>query len=336
MADDAAEDDAIKVDSVRMNIDLRKELQKQGATYQSDVIEPAAKVHKRNLGSLKDQMRNGVHPAVPHVTTGSHWSLAEEEVILAEWESEKSQWTRMYDRDRYLGLWKICLQFANCTPWDIVGFKNKLKFELDLRGNSEEEDEDGGNHNWSSKFIHNLTFLVTHPAWSCNSMSRATALGTAIQYAVIMRTNDQRAWDLSSLRGPFFEQFHTLCQQRCPCSIADIHTQVRLSMKQSGVDFPALSGVFYALEQLIKVPADPFVPSDDDDGTYYATSRDLANLIKALDRVVDEDTRINLYMPTELISASAKAARGGRGPPAMRDLDRYHELALLEEKGARP
>ncbi|KAG8405467.1 hypothetical protein J3458_022121 [Metarhizium acridum] len=107
---DNDEDEAIAVNSRRMHIGLREALQDMVNKYQSEVIEPAAKIHKQEVEALNRRIKNSIHPAMPKTLIGSHgWSEEDEDSVLAKWETEKQYWVNVHDIGRYLNLWKICL-----------------------------------------------------------------------------------------------------------------------------------------------------------------------------------------------------------------------------------
>lgn len=327
--DDASEHENVEFDTRKMHDGLRRAFQKMADDYQSAVIDPASAIHKEQLTALNRQMKKSLHPAVPkaHIVPGA-WSREDENDVLDQWEAEKDLWINIHDPDRYLNLWKICLQFAKCTPWDIVGFNTKLSFELSGRAGSGEEDE---NHTWSADFIDRLAWLIPHSAWAqVEDSSRSALMATAIQYAVILRTNDQRIWRLSHLRDEFFSTFDTLCRENCPCPIADIHADVLAHRRKEGINtIPIISRVFQSLEKVVRTPDDSFVPKAEE--PYFVTTQDLTNLIRALDQTVDPVTKIRMFLPVEFVYESAKSARGGRQPPNMTQLAEYHKLALIEE-----
>lgn len=327
--DDASEHENVEFDTRKMHDGMRRAFQKMADDYQSAVIDPASAIHKDQLTALNRQMKKSLHPAVPkaHIVPDG-WSREDENDVLDQWEAEKDLWINIHDPDRYLNLWKICLQFAKCTPWDIVGFNTKLSFELSGRAGSGEEDE---NHTWSAPFIDRLAWLIPHPAWAgAESSSRPALLATAIQYAVILRTNDQRVWRLSHLGDEFLKTFAALCRDNCPCSIAGIHAKVLARRREEGIKtIPIISRVFQSLEKVIQTPTDSFVPADEE--LYFVTTQDFTNLIKALDQIVDPDTNIRMFLPVEFAYESAKSARGGRQPPTREQLHEYHKLALIEE-----
>ncbi|KAK8923232.1 hypothetical protein H634G_10446 [Metarhizium anisopliae BRIP 53293] len=327
--DNASEHENVEFDTRKMHSGMRKAFQKMADDYQSAVLDPASAIHKEQLTALNRQMKKSLHPAMLRAHVGQDdWSRQDENNILDQWEAEKDRWINIHDPDRYLNLWKICLQFAKCTPWDIIGFNTKLSFELSGRAGSGEEEE---NHTWSAPFIDRLAWLIPHPAWlGRKSTSRSALLATAIQYAVILRTNDQRPWGLSHHGGEFFSTFDTLCRENCPCSIADLHTQVLIHVAASDeFAVPTISRVFESLERVIQTPDESFAPLDEE--PYFVTTQDLTNLIKALDQIVDPNTRIRMFLPVEFVYESAKSARGGRQPPNMAQLHEYHKLALIEE-----
>lgn len=326
---DDSEHEDIDFDSRKMHEGLRKAFQRMADHYQSDVIDPAARIHKDKLETLNKKMKHSPHPAMPKALVGQDgWSWQDENNVLDQWEAEKDRWINIHDPDRYLSLWKICLQFAKCTPWDIVGFNTKLSFELSGRAGSGEEVE---NHTWSSPFIDRLAWLIPHPAWAGVSSSlRSVLLATAIQYAVILRTNDQRVWRLNHLGDEFLVAFAALCRESCPCSIAGVHAEVLERRRAEGIkSTPIISRVFQSLEKVMQTPTDSFVPADEE--LYFVTTQDLTNLIRALDQIVDSDTKLRMFLPVEFVYESAKSAHGGRQPPTREQLDEYHKLALIEE-----
>jgi len=90
-------------------------------------------------------------------------------------------------------LWKDCDRFWECSPFDIISVDNHL--EYDIQQNDAVEIGDGQYEKvarWSQGFCRRLKTLIFHPFFD-NSVS---LLVTAIQFAVICRTNDAREWPI--------------------------------------------------------------------------------------------------------------------------------------------
>ncbi|KAK9438459.1 hypothetical protein VB005_08019 [Metarhizium brunneum] len=327
---DDEEHEEVELDPRKMHVGMLKAFQRMADKYQSDVLDPASAIHKDQLTALNKRMKKSIHPAMPKVHVGRDgWSKQDENDVLDQWEAEKHHWIDINDVKLYHMLWKICLQYAKCTPWDIVGFNTKLSFELSCRGDLGGEVEE--NHTWSSDFSDHLAWLIPHPAWAGGeSSSRPSLLATAIQYAVILRTNDQRVWRLNHLGDEFLVAFAALCRESCPCSIAGVHAEVLARRRAEGIKtIPIISRVFQSLEKVIQTPTDSFVPADEE--PYFVTTQDLTNLIRALDQIVDPDTKLRMFLPVEFVYESAQSAHGGRQPPTREQLHEYHKLALIEE-----
>lgn len=104
-------------------------------------------------------------------------------------------------RKRYLQLWKVCLQYGECTSFDIVGIKHML-----LSENTRQGVQQSGKM-WSEMLSEGLSRLVTHLVWPTNYPGAlSTHVAAAIKYAVILHTNDQRRWVLWDMGpDPFFD-----------------------------------------------------------------------------------------------------------------------------------
>lgn len=146
-------------------------------------IQPGRELQKTLLDE-QDQP----HPALQHARN-PNWSEADEARAEALWQAEKEQWKMFASSQGYTTLWKICLQFANCSPWDIVGERTRLCFKPD---NTPHARVSSGRM-WSDGFCTALARLVTHIVWPSHfDGALAMNIAAAVQYAVILRTNDQR------------------------------------------------------------------------------------------------------------------------------------------------
>ncbi|KAJ4155946.1 hypothetical protein LMH87_001166 [Akanthomyces muscarius] len=122
-------------------------------------IQPARELQKRLVDEQKDQS----HPALQY-TRGLEWSEDDEAQAEALWQAEAEQW-KMGDLQAYLKLWKVCIQFADCTPWDIVGERARLRFvsSSSLRVETYRM--------WSKDFCLALLEIITHIIWPRQTMA---------------------------------------------------------------------------------------------------------------------------------------------------------------------
>lgn len=228
---------------------------------------------------------------------------------------------------KYMAMWKICLQYGQCTPFEIIGVNRSLQAEKAAPGPNGLEP-----HMWTASFCLALANLVPHPAWPTNyTGALAQSLATVIQYAVILRTNDQRAWDPAQGRlDPFLMALRERSAARAGTytTMAEVHAEVRRSLNAQGYAVPAgsLSSIFLELEKLITIP-DEVLESGE---MYSVRTGDLGNIETALDNL-HGDTTGNRYLPTKTYYESALEARRFHPKPHAGDVPIYHRLAMLEE-----
>ncbi|KAJ3481753.1 hypothetical protein NLG97_g7743 [Lecanicillium saksenae] len=156
-------------------------------------IGPARSIQKAVL----EARRGRTHPAL-EVRHPDDWTDEVEAAAHAAWRSDMAVWFLGRGVVKpYLKLFKICLQYGNCTPWDIVGVRSQLRFEPEGRASPYRV--------WSKPFCDALGPLVTHPVWATQfDGSVAADIVLIIQYAVILRTNDARQWRPSRWRKDAF------------------------------------------------------------------------------------------------------------------------------------
>lgn len=96
---------------------------------------------------------------------------------------------------------------------------------------------------WSQTFCDALATLVTHPAWSGSwPGARAAKLALTIQYAVILRTNDQRPWDVSCVNEEFLRSLRG-AMKFAPRPVPELHAEVRAAFEADKKDPPVHSRV---------------------------------------------------------------------------------------------
>lgn len=279
-----------------------------------------------------DSEPNWTHPGLRALTNNREgWEPEDEAVVAVEYASHERP--RSF-KEEYKALWKICLRYMRCTPWDIVGVKRKLAFSAIARGTGRGR-LDRGIFTWSQSFSTSLKALVTHPAWISDwPGERKSKLAAAIQYAVILRTGDTARWEIG-LRGQFWE----IVQQAVDKvgsegmdTIPAAHAAARKTAKRQGLEPPQLSDIFTHLEDVVTVQTEG--PAPDSPYRHYVKTSDLHILTEALDTFTDTETGVRLYVPTSLLFRTAEANRNkvsNDHPKSNEELEEYHELAIMDQ-----
>ncbi|KAJ6789405.1 hypothetical protein PWT90_03635 [Aphanocladium album] len=212
----------------------------------------------------------GLHPAL---SFGAPQGRDERKERAAErlWESLKKYLSLSTNRS-YLLLWKVCLQYGECTPFDIIEVKNLLHFKRETR--DKKTYIIGAS---SEAFSAQLAKLVTHFIWPTSYPGAVVEhIGAAIQYAVILRTNDQRPWDpANGALNPFLEVIRD-ASIRGDVPMAEVHVEIRRKLADKRFPLPtgSLSSIFLELEKIVETPRQPLST----DEMYFVTTRDLKKL----------------------------------------------------------
>ncbi|KAJ3499017.1 hypothetical protein NLG97_g677 [Lecanicillium saksenae] len=248
-----------------------------------------------------------------------------------QWEATRSKWSiSPATAPGYRKLFRSCLSYAACTPSDIVGIKNNLLFQI--HPTSGERTEETSFHTlFSDSFCAKLDLLVTHPAFSAPQPgTQADSIALAIQYAVILRTDDRRSWHFTMREG-FMLVFQDRTKRgRCK---KEAHAEIRA--EYIGGDYlsplSSLSNIFLALEKVIQTPENVIELEDDD--LYRATEDDLTAIITALDDMIDPDTEARVYKSAEMYNATATSILPPLAPPAcLDDMHVMHAEVMFEEQ----
>lgn len=277
----------------------------------------------------KDTPEGQLHSAIPSATFDGYWSRGDERDLARAWSLEKEAWSiEKGSLKKYRQLWTMALLFMNCTPWDIAGVEGNFVYE-NSRGPRPSEDK-----LWTQHFMHAFAMLLPHPMWKSNvQMGSAKGLQLALQYAVILRTDDRRCWEPSLPGGQdsgFMSAFR--CENRAHAgrgtSIRDIHARVRQRCTEGEIYISDYSDLFLSLERVIKAPTVPLEAEDPQ--PFVLTLPDLVNLRKGLDGMKNPLTGVTTWPSAEFIMTSAtepviKQKAGDQ-------LEIWHEFAMLDER----
>lgn len=273
-----------------------------------------------------------LHPLIgSNVVFDEFWTHADETGLSQWWAQEKLSWTYNY-QDLYRQLWVRCLLYLQCTPYDIVGVKGNLVSERSIKGPRPTDDSSSL---WPRDFCSDLTDLVTHHAWKCGTEGGAKRkLIMALQYAVILRTNDQRVWKIDELDYDLLKDFKQVIQDQStkgPVPIRQLHKEACKRFQRRAVrPRCSLSEGFSSLEKVVKSANNPLHNATTQ--PFGLRKEDIANLAKALDGAINSDNGMALYIPPKVIATCVSLPSIRNGLPKYEDLDRWHEVSIKDQQ----
>ncbi len=286
-------------------------------------IQPGRELQKR---LLDEEEQGQSHPALQY-TRSPGWSDADEAQAEALWEAEREQWKLGADKG-YTTLWKVCLQFAQCTPWDIVGERTRLRFASDNANGIRVQ----SNCMWSKAFCIALAQIVTHIIWPRQfDGAHAMNVAAAIQYAVILRTNDQRPWDPApGSLDPLCKMMREYKEQK---PVVMRHQEIRKRCAETKTNLSVMSSVFLALEAEVLTPSTRLRLRDQDE-MYAVKTQDLQAVIGALDKMHAPRIGTLGYLSAAAQHFAAMEARPCQTFPSNNEVAGVagvHEAAMREE-----
>lgn len=306
------------------NIPLYNAASEYYLSLDENVIQPQrAKQHDKMIEAQK----RGAVPTM-HITSLPDWTLELEQRAKQKLDATKTDWSFPKGmHSEYLSLTKTSMMYARCSPRDIVGVRTRLCFDLDARAKSQDTTPPHPFRFWTKTFCDKLGQLITHQAWSSGQTGgRASSLATAIQYAVILRTKDEREWDMC-FTDPFLDAIQNGIKRGM--SAREAHAKARENLLRSGDLLNAyhISNVLKALEETVEERPESIAS----DSFYCVVTEDLAALTRALDGMTDPDTGC-VNLSTAMFHKMALAIRPNRGTyPTGEELASVHEQVMLEE-----
>ncbi|KAF5001321.1 hypothetical protein FDECE_11005 [Fusarium decemcellulare] len=264
---------------------------------------------------------NYIHPLVPQAPS-DNWSTSDEQDVQQQWIDQKDLYaipsSLMND---YKLSWKLCIRFAECTPLDIIGVGTRLVFgKSGVLGND--------NRMWSAHFTRQFNCLITHPAWTDPPFSAAGYLTAALQYAVILKSNNRSKWELAPV-NPFAREFLVaIHSSAAPYDYRKLHKQARKRCRNNMTALSTLSNIFKSLEETIQTPREL---KQTDMALYEINTEHIGLLTKALDQMHDTRTGHSL-LSTEVFYKMAITPKPSDEPPKLdAQVTRWHELTMLDQ-----
>ncbi|KAK2771517.1 hypothetical protein CKAH01_04092 [Colletotrichum kahawae] len=272
---------------------------------------------------------------LPESLFNEYWTHKDEEDLRTEWfaDPERAVLMDISGVPSLIMLWKLFLRLFRKSPAEVISAKHALRYDPD------EENARKTRHNkdvkrrkitsplWSEIFMGNLISLAHHPLWQGN----VDYLIVAIQYAVIVRTNDCRTWRL--LNPPGDEFFNTMIRvieehKDEGMDLPGLHKIAREDMQKRGIRCCWFSQFMEKLEGRYMPPPPK---QTGDDGPYMVSAVDLQAILKAL---TDMDYHgIPLFRYTgEGYGKEAGKIMMRNDLPYRTDLGGYHERSIFAER----
>ncbi|KAF4929156.1 hypothetical protein CGCVW01_v001565 [Colletotrichum viniferum] len=281
----------------------------------------------------EDEIDNIIPPkTLPESLFPPNWTQQDEQDLQRAWDEdpERPVWMDIPDKGRFTKLWKVFLRLFRKSPADVISAKYALQFDPDKkrpRMGWNSKNELVVSPAWTALFMKRLMNLAFHPLWQ----GKVECLIVAIQYAVIVRTNDCRTWKLLNPTGDEF--FNTMIRvlQKPDCQgmeMSKLHKMARDDMH--GRDIPC--GWFSMFMEKLegKYPKPP-PRQTEDNGPYKVSTADLGDILEALTDM--DHLGLPLFRYTgEGYSMEAANLNMKEDLPANDDMLDYYERGLLEER----
>lgn len=135
------------------------------------------------------------------------WSQEDEANLSAEWRQDEMRRSLLNVSGNAIGellvLWRTMVQYYKCFPTQIVSREYYLVYSpmRSKKGEVGEVDSPA----WASTFCTPLSRILFHPLWD---EGHNGPLIMMLQFAVIVRTDDRRTWDLENPTSSLFIEAH--------------------------------------------------------------------------------------------------------------------------------
>ncbi|KAM0548032.1 hypothetical protein ACHAPJ_010090 [Fusarium lateritium] len=333
----------------------RREAEKAFANRESSAAEKQAhKKRKEEEKKLEEEKRtikkhrdslNDAHPSVQNggllrIFQPRHGPLQQQKYDISSAKNEYGVMKHDIDKDkkdnysRVMTLWKICIRIFRCSPYALLSHVQGLVYLPVFKP------EDEPPAIWNQTFCDDLSHILTHPVWD----GEVEFLQTALQYAVICRTNDRRRWTMPLVNidgGPLVRlkvairnspdplplsvhEMHDAARSNGPtkiihCTMSNLLTQIGETAKEKEKSKSAsrFSGSR-------KTSVEGFL-------VYGVTIVDLRTIRQAIDSLERVGSRV--YRSTDVCYQEFMKARNtNTDMPDMKQLPEFHRRAWLYER----
>ncbi|KAL3951802.1 hypothetical protein ACCO45_013519 [Purpureocillium lilacinum] len=298
-------------------------------TFHERVVALASKANKRRVEIARDYFKNHKAPnpsseddvgqvaglSVPRFD--DLWEAMDEVHLVQDYEtSGAAHAIRSIGNAHgaHLKMWKTTCWEMRCTPLAIVGPRFNMAFQPMERSSTTLEQTQTSRTLWSKDFCTRLDTLVSHPVWEGDP----ARLSTAIQTAVIARTNDRRSWLIrirdAALTGPLKGVMH----------LATI--QCRERGRQ-------VSSFFSLLRHIAELASGPSEASTDPLPVEYQVRLGDLDLVVDAINTLTGNSSVPMFPDVELVATISHASReSGSMPHGFAELQALYKRAWHHER----
>ncbi|KAI8301219.1 hypothetical protein K4K59_001126 [Colletotrichum sp. SAR11_240] len=298
------------------NLVEQSHIEKQPAASYKEFLRTNASVSQLE----KDEIDKIIPPKIlPESSFPPNWTQEDEQDLQRAWEEVPKPA-------------KVFLRLFRKSPAEVISAKYALRYNLCEQpariSNDDKDDKVFENPPlWSESFMENLTYLAYHPLWQ----GKVECLIIAIQYAVIVRTNDCRTWKLLNPTGDeFFNTMIRFIEQHegQGMEMPELHKIARDNMQERGIPCGWFSMFMEKLEQGCPKPPPK---QTEGNGPYKFSLIDLKAILKAL---TDMDYQ---GMPLFRYTGEGYGMEAAKTPlqndlPTRNMVKEYHEREKLAER----
>ncbi|KAM7184345.1 hypothetical protein V8F33_013028 [Rhypophila sp. PSN 637] len=175
----------------------QKKKGKKKTTGEKEKMIKFERIGRRTVAEVQDSNQERKEAALFGYDS-EHWSNADEEDLQMKWKADRIRRSLLKLKNTEIkevgALWRNVVQYYQCLPTDIVGPDTRLGY-WDIRGKKGEVGS-SGTPAWSSVFSKALGHILFHPLWDNGDRK---SLVIALQFAVIVRTDDRRPWEFEDV-----------------------------------------------------------------------------------------------------------------------------------------
>ncbi|KAL2174230.1 uncharacterized protein P884DRAFT_332299 [Thermothelomyces heterothallicus CBS 202.75] len=282
-----------------------------------------------------------VKTLLPRIPLGHDWTVKEKEMVEKDWKRTlgRTRPIKAAKHKELLTLYKACLRLMRCLPQDIIGCRHNLEYDMDQNRAMAK----GQSRFWSGPFCRVLTSLLVHPMWH----GAITALAAAIQYTVIVETDDDRHLGVDiteSESDRFLSKLYRRLRRQPDTKIADLRQQLEEDLSEPqrdrfGLEIRSMTEtshwnlLFRAIEAQVRASSDrsqrPSGSSQDRSGPFLVHRRHLDILHRALDSLTHMG--FPMFHTVDMYDRAIAGRRSPRNYPQLEDLRELYEYGLLCE-----
>jgi hypothetical protein len=282
-----------------------------------------------------------VQQMLPRLPIGPAWTAKDRRKVDTDWGkfAQRKQLLDVAKNKDLLTLHKSCLRLMRCLPEDIIGCRFNLEYDVDqnralARGQS---------LLWSGPFCKSLAALLVHPLWD----GAVAALAAAIQYTVIVETNDNGPW-VMEVPGcdEFLARLLNGKREQPDKNAAELRRQLHAEMtvtktdefgRETGICLSRWDTLFHTIENLaVSASAEPSGQTPPPQTTrgnserFMVTRRHLDLLIKALNSMTHMG--FSATLPLEALSRGISGRRSVKDYPQASQIVALREYSLICER----